>query len=203
MIPIQLDVWSDFACPWCFVASLTLEQLQHEYPLDLQWHSYELRPVGSPPIPASYMAHIEQSRGVLAERLKTEFNVDMNQGKFGISSRPALILDKYAQAAGKGKQYRDAVELAYWTQGQDISQPDVLNSLLKSIGIEQAVDTILADAQYEAQVDADIMQAQQIGIQGVPALIFDRRFLVSGAQPLELLREVVEKLRGMQVGAGV
>jgi predicted DsbA family dithiol-disulfide isomerase len=201
MPPIQLDVWSDFACPWCFVASLTLEQLQREYPLDLQWHSYELRPAGSPPIPASYMAHIQQSRVVLAERLKREFNVDMNQGAFGISSRPALILDKYAQAVGKGKAYRDAVELAYWTQGQDISQPDILNGLLTSIGIEKRVDDILAQPQYEAEVDADIAQAQQIGITGVPALIFARRYLVSGAQPLELLREVVQKIEGM--GAGV
>ena len=202
MTPIQLDVWSDFACPWCFVASLTLEKLQEEYPIDLQWHSYELRPAGSPPIPEAYMDHIKRSQVHLAERLKGEFDIDINQGKFGISSRTALILDKYAQSVGKGKEYRDAVELAYWTQGQDISQFDVLNGLLRSIGINKSVEDIIADPRYEADVDADIMQAQQIGLQGVPALIFERRFLVSGAQPLELLREVVEKIKAMTEGVG-
>jgi predicted DsbA family dithiol-disulfide isomerase len=167
-----------------------LEELASAFPVEINWRSYELRPAGSPPIPPAYLARIEQTRPLFAQRVKQEHGVEINSGPFGILSRPALILVKYAQAQGKGRAFHRAVEYAYWTQAQDISRADVLEALLKSVGLAAvAIDAILADDQYQQEVDVDIMLAQRIGIQGVPAVIMDKRILISGAQPYAVFEQ--------------
>ncbi len=69
---------------------------------------------------------------------------------------------------------------------------------MQSIGVDRdAFLVALKDERYEAQVEDDIEQAYQYGLTGVPALIFSGRYLVPGAQPYEVLRQVVEKLQAM------
>jgi len=59
---VRVDVWSDFVCPWCFLASTSLEKLEAEQKIELVRHSYELRPKGSPPMPEAYRQRIEAGR---------------------------------------------------------------------------------------------------------------------------------------------
>ena len=106
-----------------------------------------------------------------------------------------MIGAKYAEAQHRGREYHDAVFRAYWQRANNIGDKDVLAELAQSIGLDrQAFLLALTDEQYEAQVDADIEQAYQYGLNGVPALVFGARYLVSGAQPYEVLRQVVEKV---------
>ena len=62
MSGLRLDVWSDFVCPWCFLASTSLEKLKQSHDVEVVWHSYELRPKGSPPMPEAYRARIEAAQ---------------------------------------------------------------------------------------------------------------------------------------------
>jgi predicted DsbA family dithiol-disulfide isomerase len=175
--------------------SFSLKELQCEYGAEIHWRSYELRPAGSPPIPASYQARIEEGRKYFENRALQEHGVTINSGPFGIDSRKALILEKYAQMQGKGEAFHQVVERAYWLEAQDISQTDVLNALLKASGLDTNVETVLADSQHESMVDADIQQAYQYGLEGVPAVVFENRYLVSGAQPYGVFKEVMERIR--------
>jgi predicted DsbA family dithiol-disulfide isomerase len=171
-----------------------LEKLKQAYAVDVIWHSYELRPIGSPPIPPEYLARIKATEPRLIKMAREQYNLELNRGPMGIYSRSALIGAKVAEAQGKGPQYHDAVFRAYWQRANNIGDVEVLAEIAHSIGLErEAFLAALQDERYSAQVDADIDEAYSYGLTGVPALIFGRRYLVSGAQPYEVLRQVVER----------
>jgi predicted DsbA family dithiol-disulfide isomerase len=119
----------------------------------------------------------------------------------GISSHAALIGAKFAEAQGKGPAYHDAMLRAYWQRAHNIGDEEVLAEIARSIGLEpDGFLAALKDEQYEARVEADVEQAYSYGLTGVPALIFSNRYLVSGAQPYEVLRQVVEKVETERMG---
>jgi predicted DsbA family dithiol-disulfide isomerase len=172
-----------------------LEKLKQAYDVEVIWHSYELRPIGSPPIPPEYLARIKATEPRLVKMAREQYNVELNRGPMGIHSRSALIGAKVAEAQGKGSQYHAAMFRAYWQRANNIDDVDVLAEIARSIGLERESFLIaLQDAHFAAQVDADIDEAYSYGLTGVPALIFGQRYLVSGAQPYEVLRQVVEKV---------
>lgn len=161
----------------------------------MTWHAFELRPAGSPPISPAYRARIEQSRPRLAALLRDQHGVTLNNGPFGIDSRPALIAAKVAEAQGVGPAFHDAVFRAYWLEARHIGETDVLGDIAEAVGLARAPFTAaLADPQWEAAVAADIAFAHNNGLSAVPALVFAMRYLVSGAQPLAVLRQVVEQV---------
>jgi predicted DsbA family dithiol-disulfide isomerase len=126
---------------------------------------------------------------------REQYHIELNRGPMGIHSRAALIGAKYAETLGKGAEYHDAMFRAYWQRANNIDDVDVLAEIARSIGLErEPFLPALQDERSAAQVDADIDEAYSYGLTGVPALIFGQRYLVSGAQPYEVLRQVVEKI---------
>lgn len=189
---ITLDVWSDYNCPWCFLASKSVERLQKTHDIDVTWHSYELRPQGSPPMTAEKLQMIEQTKPRLWQMARDQYGVEMNQGKFMIDSRPALIGAKYAEELGKGDAYHQAVMSAYWEHARDIEDLDTLAEIAVSVGLNrEAYLASLTQHDYEALVDTDILVAQQMELNGVPALLFEHKYLIPGAQPYEELVKAV------------
>jgi predicted DsbA family dithiol-disulfide isomerase len=163
--------------------------------VEVVWHSYELRPKGSPPIPPEYLARIKATEPRLNKMAREQYNLELNRGLMGIHSRAALIGAKVAEAQGKGPEYHDAVFRAYWQRANNIGDEEVLAEIVQAIGLERdAFLAALKDDRYEAEVEADVEQAYSYGLTGVPALIFGQRYLVSGAQPYEVLRQVVERV---------
>ncbi len=151
------------------------------------WHSYELRPKGSPPIPPEYLARIKTGRPRLLQIARENYGLELNPGPHGISSRDALIGAKFAEAQGKGPEYHAATLRAYWQRANDIGERVILGMIAHSIGLNEAAFlAALDDPQYDQQVEADVEQAYQYGLTGVPALIFNHKYLVSGAQPYEV-----------------
>jgi predicted DsbA family dithiol-disulfide isomerase len=150
-------------------------------------------------MPPEYLARIKSTEPRLLKIAREQYGLELNRGPLGISSRAALIGTKVAEAQGKGPQYHNAVFRAYWQRANNIGDMDVLLEIAQSIGSErEAFRAALQDAQYEAQVETDIAEAYYYGLTGVPALIFGSRYLVSGAQPYEVLREVVEKFEATE-----
>jgi predicted DsbA family dithiol-disulfide isomerase len=172
-----------------------LEQLEKHYDIDVHWRSFELRPAGSPPMPPQYRAQIEAARPMLLKKAREQYGLDLNVGPSGINSRPALIAEKYAEAQGKGAAFEKAVMQAYWQQARSIDNLDVLKEIAEQVGLatENFTD-VLADPTFDTQVSADVELAHEYGLSGVPALIFAERYLVVGAQPYDMLKQVVEKI---------
>ena len=141
-----------------------------------------------------YQARIEASRPQLYAMAQEQYGLTLNVGPFGVDSRPALIGAKFAEEHGAGEAYHDAVFAAYWLNAQDISDLDVLVAVATAVSLDpSAFLDALEDPHYQAQMQADVEQAYAYGLSGVPALVYDNKYLVSGAQPYEVLAEVAEK----------
>lgn len=126
---------------------------------------------------------------------RERYGLEIDAGPFGIDSRLALRGAKFAEAQGAGAAYHDAVFRAYWQQARSVADTAVLADIAVSLGLDR--DEFLAalvEEQWETAVAADIEQARAYGLSGVPALVFGKKYLVVGAQPLAALAEVVEKV---------
>ncbi len=104
----------------------SLARLEESHPVEIHWRSYELRPKGSPPIPPEYRARIDAGRPRLYAIPREQYGLELKQGPFGIDSRPALIGAKFAEAMGVGPTYYAAVMRAYWQEGKNIGEIEVL-----------------------------------------------------------------------------
>lgn len=161
----------------------------------IQWRSYELRPHDAPPISAEYRAKIEANRPRVYEVARQNYGLEMNPGPFGFNSRPAQIGAKYAEAQGKGPAYHAAILTGYWQEAKAIGEIDVLVEIAVAVGLDaEEFRAALADEGYTQAVLADQQEAFQNGIGGVPAMVFANKYLVSGAQPYEVLSDAVEKI---------
>ncbi len=173
-----------------------MEKLQQNYDVDIHWRSFELRPAGSPPITPQHLAQIEASRPRFEQMAREQYGLEVHSGPFGIDSRLALIAEKYAESQGKGADFHKAVMNAYWQEARDISDINVLKEIASNVGLNiKQFETALQDLQFDAEVSADVQLAHEYGLNGVPALIFADKYLVSGAQPYELLKQVVERVQ--------
>jgi predicted DsbA family dithiol-disulfide isomerase len=173
-----------------------LAELERTHNVELNWHSFELRPKGGPPIPPEYRAKIEASRPQLYATAREQYGVEMNPGPFGLDSRPALIAVKYAEEMGKGNAFHEAVLNAYWLEARDIEDRTVLREIGETIGLDaDALIDAIEDPNYIEQVDADINLARTYGLQGVPALIFEQKYLIPGAVPVATLQAAVEQVQ--------
>ncbi len=132
----------------------------------------------------------------MVQMARDVYGVEMNPGKMDGSSRTALIGAKVAEAQGAGEAYYAAVFRAYWQEARDISDHDVLADIAAAIGLDRAAFlAALDEARYRDAVLADIDTARQYSLSGVPALVFQDKYLVSGAQPYETLVSVTEQVR--------
>lgn len=178
-----------------------MEKLKKEHRLTVHWRAYELRPVGSLPLPPEYREHIRRARPRLYTVAREHYGIEINEGPFGINSRPALIGAKYAEALGKGDAYHMAVFRAYWQQAQAIDDRQVLAQVAEGIDLETGPFlAALDDKTLETAVLDDEEAAYAHGLTGVPALVFLRRYLVMGAQPYDVLKQIVERIEAGEAG---
>lgn len=180
-----------------------MERLTQSHDVSVHWRSYQLRPKGAPPLPPEYLARIESSRPQLYATARQQYGLDMNPGPFGIDTRPALIGAKIAEANGVGAQYHDLLMRSYWQNAAKIDDLDVLSGLAAEAGLTQETfQQGLLDEMYNLQVQEDIDTAVAYGLNGVPALVFEEKYLVSGAQPLHVLQQIVEQIEKKRVMGG-
>ncbi len=145
-------------------------------------------------MPAEYRARIEANRPIFAARVKKDYGVELHEGPSGINTHKLHELKKYADAQGKGNEFHDAALDAYWMNGLDVSDPAVQQELLKQVGIETPVAEILANPQWNKEVMADQRIAYDNQMTGVPAIVLDEKYLVMGAQPLDVLKQVADQV---------
>ena len=132
---------------------------------------------------------------MLEKRAREQYDLTMNVGPFGIDSRPALIVEKYAETQGQGEAFHKAVMKAYWQQARSIDDKAVLKEIAEQVGLNtENFDDVLASPSFDEEVAADVELAHEYGLTGVPALIFADRYLVVGAQPFDTFKRLVEKI---------
>jgi predicted DsbA family dithiol-disulfide isomerase len=211
---VQIDVWSDIACPWCYIGKRRLEgaldRFEHKESVRVRWRAYELDPRAPREREGDHVDHLAKKYG--ASRAQAEQMVARVAGiaqadglvydaarlrtgnTFDAHRLIALGLDRGIQGAVQDRFFR-----AYFAEGAAIGRPDVLAPLAAEAGLDRAeVDDVLASDRYAADVRADEMEARAYGISGVPFYVIAGRLGVSGAQPVETLLGALD--RGWSTG---
>ena len=131
----------------------------------------------------------------MKEQVQAEFGFELHPGPIGISTYAAHLATKYAEAQGKGDAFHAAVINAYWREGQSIDDQEVLKQIAAQVGLQgEDLAASLEEPNWAQAVQADIALANGNAITGVPALVFEEKYLVSGAQPEDVLKHVIAML---------
>lgn len=212
--PLRIDVWSDVACPWCYVGKRRLESALARFreahpaaPVALTWRAFQLDPSAPRTLPAD---------SCYAERLARKYGTSPAQGQAMIERmvhtaagegiamdferiRPGNTFDAHrllhwAHARGAQDVLKERLLRAYLCEGQPIGEPDVLVRLAGDVGLDadEAQGVVSGDA-FAREVRDDLDAARALGIGGVPYFAFARRYGVSGAQAPEILLGVLQK----------
>ena len=209
MKKLAIDVWSDIACPWCYIGKRRLEaaltRFPHREAVTVTWRAFELDP----------SAPRERDRGVsYAERLAKKYGFSVKDAEARLQSmtevasadgltfrfdlvRSGNTFDAHRVlhlAAERGVQ--DAVKErflhGYMTEGEPIGDPETLVRLAAQGGLDaDEVRATLATDARAAAVRADEDEARSVGIQGVPFFVLGGRYAISGAQPADLLLDAL------------
>lgn len=115
----------------------------------------------------------------------------------------SLLLTEYAKEQDKVRDYNEAVFRAFWTDGRDISDPTVLEQIMSVIGLDfSAAVPGLKSGEYERRFEDAKALSRELGITAVPAFIIDHKYLISGAQPVTVFRQVLRETSSPSPGSG-
>ena len=207
---LQVQIWSDIACPWCFVGKrrfeAALRQFAHADQVEVVWRAFELDP-RAPKVPqtqhytdrlaSKYGTTPAQAQQMIDRMVETARRDDLRMdferiqpgNTFDAHRLLHLALDHSLQDALKERLLR-----AYLEEGRSIADHDTLRSLAIEVGLpEDLVAGVLATDQYAREVRADEENAHALGIHGVPFFVLANRYAVEGAQPTELLLSALER----------
>ncbi len=191
--PPRVDVWFDFACPQCFLATLELDRLAREQTLNIHWRSLMMRPPeAAPATPGA----AEERRWRFAERLQVQHGVVLQPGPAGIDTHFAHLTLKYARARNKGGAFQGALMRAYWVEGRSIADLEVIKEIALTVDLDPADLAVrLNEPSYAEAVELDAQCASKVGIREGPALLFANKYLVSRDQPADAWRQVLHRVR--------
>ncbi|QIM19000.1 DsbA family oxidoreductase [Leucobacter coleopterorum] len=198
---IRVDIWSDIACPWCYLGKHRFErgveafQAQHlEVDVVVESHSFELAPDTPLDFVGSEIDFLVKHKGMPREQVEQMLSqmTEMAAGEgvvfdFGkvkhANTRRAHRVLHLAKERGLQAPVMERLFRAYFEQGEDMSDPDALARLGAEAGLDaDEVRAALDSEEYGQAVDGDITRAQMLGISGVPFFLIEEKYGVSGAQ---------------------
>jgi predicted DsbA family dithiol-disulfide isomerase len=211
MSRLRLDIWSDIACPWCYVGKRRLELALEKFPeraeVEIFWHSFELDPsapreMDTTQTHAEWLAKKYRMSVEAAQRridqLTALARADGLDFRFD-RLRPGNTFDAHRLLQlAKTKRLQDKLMerfmRGYLTDGAPIGRRDALLELAVEIGLDRdEVHDTLESGSFGAEVRAEEQRAGELGIHAVPFFVLAERYAVSGAQPPELLLAALTK----------
>ena len=206
---MQVEIWSDVVCPWCYIGKRRIEQALEAFPhadeVTVTYRSFELDPGAPTERTGSHTEHLARKYGITAERAEQmhaqmtavgigegiDFRFDLIRGGNTFDAHRLLHL---ARDLDRQLPLKELLLQATFTQGQPIADHDVLVRVAGEAGIPiEDARAVLDSDKYADAVRADEQQAAQYGISGVPFFVVGGKYGVSGAQPSDVLVQVLER----------
>jgi len=218
---IAVDVWSDVACPWCYIGKrkmeLGIKQFAADHPdvhVDVVFHSYQL----NPEMPVDYEGTQADYLGTL-KGFSPEQIAQMNERLLAIAASVGLNYDltnqqmtntglahqllHYAKTQGKQAAMKERIMSAHFVEALHVGRIDVLAQLAVEVGLDRdEVLRVLQDGTYLDAFAEDVAQARAYGIQGVPFFVIQNKYGIEGAQQPESFVHAFETVLADLVGAG-
>ena len=206
---VSLEVWSDIACPWCWVGKRNFAAARERFDgeVEVTRRAYELNPNARREAPRAvdYLSRLARKYGATREQAQEMVERMVGVGReVGVEMRfdriqPTNTFDAHrllawGQTEGVGGDLEERLFRAYLHEGAWIGDPDVLARVAAEVGLDRdAASRVVASGEFGEQVRDDEEQAMQLGIRGVPFFVFDRRLALSGAQPPDVLLDVLRR----------
>jgi len=216
---VDVDIWSDIACPWCYIGKrrleAALESFEHRDAVQVRWHSFELDPHAPPERDGDNATNLARKYGTTRERAlagmtemaataaRDGLEFDFGRARAG-NTFDAHRLTHLALAHGCQDAMKERLMRAYLTEGELISDHATLRRLALEVGLpEEPVDELLAGEQFADEVRSDEYTASRLGITAVPFFVVDRAYGAAGAQDPARLLELMQHAWQAQARAPV
>jgi predicted DsbA family dithiol-disulfide isomerase len=206
---IRIDVWSDVVCPWCYVGKRRLERALAAFPhkdeVEVVHRAFQLDPSAprdrTEPVvehlAAKYGTTVEQATGMQARVSQIaadeglEYHLDRTLSGNTFDAHRVL---KLARERGREAEVLERFYRAYFTEAQSLFDTPSLARIAAEAGLDPTeVERVLAADTYADEVEADRHEAGKLGANGVPFFVVGGRYGISGAQPLALFEQVLER----------
>ncbi|WP_067536525.1 DsbA family oxidoreductase [Nocardia crassostreae] len=209
MATVQVDIWSDILCPFCYIGKRNFETALADFDqreqVEVHWHAFELDPgLGRAPdlsLPERSRQDLGGTEQQTRERMdmveamaaRAGLRYDLYRAR-AVNSLDAHRLIKLAESAGLGDAMRERLMRAYTGEGAVLTDVETLVSLAGEVGLDAATTrNLLSGNDFTDAVHADRAAALALGISGVPTFVFDNRFAISGARQPGDFRQLLER----------
>jgi predicted DsbA family dithiol-disulfide isomerase len=204
---MKLDIVSDVVCPWCFIGKRRLEkamELRPDYKFEIIWRPYQL----NPNMPATGMPHKEYYRGKFGSKEQVKqltdnmtavgadvgINFDFDNIPMAPNTMDAHRLIRWSYSTGHQGAVVEALFNAYFHEANDVGTTAVLMDIAQSVGMDTNVLKLLLEEDAETrEVAAEVKQATEMGITGVPFIVIENKFAIPGAQEPEAIAQVMDQ----------
>lgn len=211
---VNIDIWSDIACPWCFIGKRRFDKALAAFPhrdeVKVTWHSYQLDPTLPDHDDRTEAEYLAAAKGIPVEQVQQMFagvtaqaveeglsyNFDSLVVANSMKGHQLIHLAKEHGATSPAavEQIEDALFSAHFELGEDIGDIDVLVRIGTDAGLsEQEIRKELATGSRIPAVLADIKQAASLGLNSVPSFVLNMKFAVPGAQPVEVFTQALHQ----------
>lgn len=209
-VRLRIDFVSDVVCPWCAVGLASLEQAlertRGEVEAEIHFQPFELNP-DMPPEGEDAVGHLQRKYGMPAEQMDANqqaivergaalgFPFDMDKRQRIYNTFDAHRLLHWAQTQGRQRELKHALLRAYFTEGRNVSDHGTLAAIAASAGLpEEGAREVLASGAWADEVRIGERFFQSHGIRSVPAVILERKHLISGGQPVEVFEQALRQV---------
>lgn len=206
---MQVEIWSDVVCPWCYLGKKRFERalagFEHRDEVQVVYRSFELdrtapQGVTTPTVErlaekyGMSPAQADQAQRQMEERAAADGLTFRMAGLRSGNTRDAHRLLQFAKEEGLQGQLMERLHRAYFTDQESIFDHESLTRLATEIGLDRDdVAAVLATDRYSEHVETDEEMAQALGATGVPLFVIDRKYGISGAQPEQTIASVLER----------
>lgn len=211
---MRVEIWSDVVCPWCFIGKRRFEKAIEVLrskgitePIEIVYRAFQLdptAPTGSPtPVAEAYAKKFggqERAEQILGHVTKVAaqddivFNMDKALRANTILAHRALHWSLTTHGPIVQGDFKEQLLVAYFTDGKDVGDIDVLAQVAAQIGLDgTALSRWLEEGHGTEEVLADLQAAQDRDILAVPSFVIDERFLIPGAQDVDVFVNVLER----------
>jgi predicted DsbA family dithiol-disulfide isomerase len=219
--PIKIDIWSDIACPWCYIGKRRFESGSAAFSeagegrgVEVEYHSFELSPdtpvdfdgsevdflAGHKGIPAEQVHQMLDRVTGIASSVGLDYDFDALQHTNTVKAHELL---HFAKANGKQLELAERLFRAYFVEGGHVGRVADLADLAAEVGLDRdAALAALESDEYLPAVRADQRTAAEFGINGVPFFVIDGRYGVSGAQESATFAQAFEQVWAERTAAG-
>lgn len=212
-----VDIWSDVACPWCYIGKRRLEAALARTALadgiTRRWRAFELDPAAPRHSAESVLHHLQQKyrmgpsqvaamvervRGIGAE-VGISFQIEQTHVENTVDAHRLIAL---AGTQGKGSAMKERLMSAYFCEGRRLGDRATLLELAGAVGVTGASELLDNSAALLDRVRADEAEAKRLGVTGVPFFVFDGKLAVSGGQPESVFVQALQRAWGDRPAPG-